>query len=284
MLCAAHNQSCGLKRLLGMSRAIWFFSHRECGARREWPLPVRNRRAAHSLINTIGEGRRAVTISDGSLTTRRTEQFKARGAAALLDLRMAAEVTVFLIALIWLVQALNVLDGYRFDNGLGIVGRSPSSLPHILTSPFLHANMDHIESNTPPLALLTFLAALGGLRRFLYAAAMIIVVGGLGTWLFSSPNTNTVGASGLIFGLLGYVAVRGLFARSLWQKVWQLAVGIAVFVYYQWTLVLLYPSSTVTAMHISWQGHLCGLLAGILAAVLMWRRDRRRDEEPLPAV
>ena len=225
-----------------------------------------------------------MSISDGSLTVRRGEQFKARGAAALLDLRMAAEVTVFLIALIWLVQALNVLDGYRFDNGFGIVGRSPSSLPHILTSPFLHASMDHIESNTPPLALLTFLAALGGLRRFLYAAAMIIVVGGLGTWLFSSPNTNTVGASGLIFGLLGYVAVRGLFARTLWQKVWQLAVGIAVFVYYQWTLVLLYPSSTVTAMHISWQGHLCGLLAGILAAVLMWRRDRRRDEEPLPAV
>jgi membrane associated rhomboid family serine protease len=226
-----------------------------------------------------------VSISGGSLNTNHTrgDQLKARGVAALLDLRLAAEVTVFVIGLIWLVQGVNVLDSYRLDSELGIVARSPSSLPHILTAPFLHVNMDHIESNTPPLALLTFLAALGGLKRFLFAVVTIVVVGGLGTWLVSPSDTYTVGASGLIFGLLGYVAVRGLFARELWQKVWQIAVGVAVFIYYQWTLVLLYPSATVTAMHISWQGHLCGLLAGILAAVLMWRRGRRLDDVAEPA-
>ena len=216
----------------------------------------------------------------------RGEQLKARGAAALVDLRLAAEVTVFAIGLIWLVQGINVLDGYRLDSELGIVARSPSSLAHILTAPFLHVSLQHIESNTPPLALLTFLAALGGIKRFLFAVATIVVVGGLGTWLVSPSNAYTVGASGVIFGLLGYVAVRGLFARELWQKIWQLAVGVAVFIYYQWTLVLLYPSATVNAMHISWQGHLCGLLAGILAAVLMWRRDRRADDvvKPPPIV
>jgi membrane associated rhomboid family serine protease len=226
-----------------------------------------------------------VSISDGSLSTseRRGDQLKARGAAALVELRLAAEATVFLVGLIWLVQGINVLDGYRLDGGFGIVARSPSSLPHILTAPFLHVSMDHIESNTPPLALLSFLAALGGIRRFLFAAATIVVVGGLGTWLVSPANVATVGASGLIFGLLGYVAVRGLFAPTLWQKAWQLVVGIAVFIYYQWSLALLYPSATVTAMHISWQGHLCGLLAGILAAVLMWRRGKRVGGEPQPA-
>jgi membrane associated rhomboid family serine protease len=224
-----------------------------------------------------------VSIPGSSLTTSRGDRIKARGAAVLVDVRVAAEVTIFLVGLIWLVQLFNVADGYRLDGEFGIVARSPSGLPHILTAPFLHASMEHIESNTPPLALLTFLAALGGIRRFLYAAAMIIVVGGLGTWLFSPPNTDTVGASGLIFGLLGYVAVRGLFAGTLWQKVWQIAVGVAVFIYYQWTLVLLYPSSTVSAMHISWQGHLSGLLAGILAAVLVWRRRKHFDEERQPA-
>jgi membrane associated rhomboid family serine protease len=224
-----------------------------------------------------------VSISGGSVETRKADRLKAQGASMLAELRVAAEVTVFVVALIWVVQAFNAADGYRLDGEYGIVARSLPSLPHIITAPFLHLGLDHIESNTPPLALLTFLAALGGIRRFVYAAAIIVVVGGLGTWLVSPSNSDTVGASGLIFGLLGYVAVRGLFARSPWQAVWQIAVGVAVFVYYQWTLVLLYPSATVSAMHISWQGHLCGLIAGILAAVLMWRRGRRLDAEPEPA-
>lgn len=224
-----------------------------------------------------------MSTSGGSLETSRTDRLKAQGASMLAEMRVAAEVTVFVVALMWVVQAFNAADGYRLDAEYGIVARSITDLPHIITAPFLHLGLDHIESNTPPLALLTFLAALDGIKRFLYAAAIIIVVGGLGTWLVSPGNTDTVGASGLIFGLLGYVVVRGLFARSVWQAVWQIAVGVAVFVYYQWTLVLLYPSATVNAMHISWQGHLCGLLAGILAAVLAWRRGRRLDDEPEPA-
>lgn len=246
-------------------------------------VPERNQTEANDAIGALGEGRRRVSISDSSLETSKTDRLKAQGASMLAELRVAAEVTVFVVALIWVVQAFNAADGYRLDADYGIVARNISSLPHIVTAPFLHLGLDHIESNTPPLALLTFLAALGGIRRFVYAAAIIIVVGGLGTWLVSPSNSDTVGASGLIFGLLGYVAVRGLFARSPWQAVWQIAVGIAVFVYYQWTLVLLYPSATVSAMHISWQGHLCGLIAGILAAVLMWRRGRRLDAELEPA-
>ncbi|MBS2961774.1 rhomboid family intramembrane serine protease [Actinocrinis puniceicyclus] len=224
-----------------------------------------------------------MSISGGSLEASRTDRLKAQSASMLAELRVAAEITVFVVALMWLVQAFNVADGYRLDAEYGIVSRSVSSLPHIITAPFLHLGLQHIESNTPPLALLTFLAALGGIKRFLYAVALIIVLGGLGTWMVSSSNTVTVGASGLIFGLLGYVVVRGLFARSLLRAAWQIAVGAAVFVYYQWTLVLLYPSSTVNAMHISWQGHLCGLIAGVLAAVLAWRRGGRLDDEPGPA-
>ena len=224
-----------------------------------------------------------MSISGGSVEPGRAVRLRAQGASVLAELRLAAEVAVFVIALIWLVQAFNAADGYRLDAHYGIIARSVPDLPHVITSPFLHLGVDHIESNTPPLALLTFLAALDGIKRFLYAATVIIVIGGLGTWLFSPAGSDTVGASGVIFGLLGYVGVRGLFARAPVQAAWQIAVGVAVFVYYQWTLALLYPSATVDAMHISWQGHLCGLIAGILAAVLMWRRGRRLDAEPEPA-
>jgi membrane associated rhomboid family serine protease len=187
----------------------------------------------------------------------------------------AAEASALLVALIWVVQGINVLDHYGLDQRFGIVSRVPSDLPYILTAPFLHVSMNHIESNTLPLAVLAFAAALGGFSRFCYATAIVVVVGGLGTWLFSPGRTVTVGASGLIFGYLGYVVTRGLFSRSAWQIV----LGVAVFAYYYWSLALLFPTSSVRAMHISWQGHLCGFIAGILAAYLTRRRRVARPRE-----
>ncbi|MBR7831539.1 rhomboid family intramembrane serine protease, partial [Actinospica sp. MGRD01-02] len=90
-----------------------------------------------------------------------------------------------------------------------------------------------------------------------------------GYWLLGPSDVTMVGASGLIFGYLGYLVARGFFAQSLWQAVWQLVLGVAVAVYYQWTLVLLYPSAEVNTMHISWQGHLTGLLSGIFGAIVL---------------
>ena len=194
------------------------------------------------------------------------------GKSVLFSVRTAVLITVAAIAAIWLVQGFNAADGYRLDGDLGLSARNLGSLPHILAVPFLHVSMEHIESNTVPLAVTTFLVALDGLRRYLYVTGIVIVVGGLGYWLLGPSNVTMVGASGLIFGYLGYLVVRGFFARSVWQAVWQLVLGVAVAVYYQWTLVLLYPSAEVTTMHISWQDHLTGLLSGIIAAVALGRR------------
>ena len=204
-----------------------------------------------------------------------------RGRSVLFSVRTAVLVTVAAIAAIWVVQGFNAADGYRLDGDLGLTARRLGSLPHIIAVPFLHVSMEHIESNTVPLAVTTFLVALDGLRRYLYVTAIIIVVGGLGYWMLGPSNVTMVGASGLIFGYLGYLVARGFFARSTWQAVWQLLLGVAVAVYYQWTLVLLYPSAEVTTMHISWQGHLTGLLSGIFAAVALGRRPAALEPTPL---
>lgn len=200
--------------------------------------------------------------------------------SVLFSVRTAVLVTVAAIAAIWVVQGFNAADGYGLDGEFGLTARSLGSLPHIIAVPFLHVSMEHIESNTVPLAVTTFLVALDGLRRYLYVTGIVVVVGGLGYWLLGPSNVTMVGASGLIFGYLGYLVVRGFFARSMWQAVWQLLLGVAVAVYYQWTLVLLYPSAEVTTMHISWQGHLTGLLSGVFGAVALGRRPAAIESSP----
>jgi len=207
-----------------------------------------------------------------------------RSRSVFFSVRTAAVVTVAAIVAIWLVQGFNAADGYRLDGELGLTARNLGSLPHIVAVPFLHVSVEHIESNTVPLAVTTFLVALDGLRRYAYVTGIIVAIGGIGYWLLGPSGVTMVGASGLIFGYLGYLVVRGFFAQSAWQAVWQLLLGIAVAVYYQWTLVLLYPSAEVNTMHISWQGHLTGLLAGVFAAIALGRRPAAIDPPHTPVL
>ena len=98
-------------------------------------------------------------------------------------------------------------------------------------SPLLHANWGHLAANTGPALVLGFLVTLAGLSRFLWATAIVWIVGGLGTWLIGnlgSPcgETDHIGASGLIFGWLTFLLVFGFFTRSGWQIV----IGLVVLV------------------------------------------------------
>ncbi len=190
--------------------------------------------------------------------------------AALRTWRNAALIMVGFVAVLWAVQLVDVATHYSLLR-FGIVPRSLSRLGDILSAPFLHVSWTHIESNTPPLFVLGLLVALAGLRRFLAVTAFVIVVAGLGVWLVSPSNTDTVGASGVVFGYLGFLLARGAIERRLLE----LAVAVAVGVGYWWTLPALLPGNPA----VSWQDHLFGLFAGILAAGL-WRSRRRAAVPP----
>ncbi|MER7766045.1 rhomboid family intramembrane serine protease [Kitasatospora sp. NPDC096140] len=180
------------------------------------------------------------------------------------DSRTALFTMLGIQAVIWSVQVLNWLDDYGLSREFGLRSEQLGDLPEMFTSPFLHFSWEHIEANSWPLFVLGFLAAVRGMQKFLLASLVIMVSGGLTVWLLESSNTVTAGASGMVYGYLGYVVLRGLLDR----KVLDAVVGVVVAVLYSSLLIGVLP----VAQGVSWLGHLGGLIGGLAAAVLLRNR------------
>jgi len=171
--------------------------------------------------------------------------------------QQAAIVIAAFVALLWVVEVINAASGGDLTDD-GIRPRQLGGLWGVLWAPLLHANFTHLESNTIPLLILGFLVLLGGLVRFGIVTAIVWLVSGIGVWLLGGTNTVVVGASGLAFGWLAYIIVRGVFTRRLVQ----LALGVVILLVYGGLLWGVLPG----ASGVSWQAHLFGAVGGILAA------------------
>ncbi|GAC58611.1 hypothetical protein GOHSU_44_00110 [Gordonia hirsuta DSM 44140 = NBRC 16056] len=173
-------------------------------------------------------------------------------------------VMVTITAGLFLIEAVDAAGGYRLDQH-GIVSRSADGLTGILWAPFLHADFAHLIANVIPGAVLGFLLLMA--RRFLVVTAVVWVVSGLGVWLIGPANAVTVGASGIVFGWLSYLLVRGLFNRMFGQVL----LGLVLLVVYGSVLWGVLPQQGP----VSWQGHLFGAAGGVLAAWMLAGRDSR---------
>ena len=116
---------------------------------------------------------------------------------------------------------------------------------------------------------------LSGVRVWLFVTATVIVLGGLATWLVAPSNTTIVGASGLVFGWLGYLLARAYFTR----RVKWIFTAVALLLFFGTLLGSLLP--TVDA-RVSWQSHICGFLAGVFVGWLLHPRKGVRTN-PSPA-
>lgn len=172
-------------------------------------------------------------------------------------------VILALITVMWALEIIDFVLGGALDR-YGIVAWQPEGLMGIFFAPFLHVGFAHLMANSLPLIILGFLAAVRGVGRFLWASLIIIVVGGLGTWITTQPGVTALGASGLVFGYFGYVMARGLFDR----RALDIVIGIGVAVAYYSLLWGLLPNQE----GISWQGHLFGLVGGVVAAWVLRRK------------
>jgi membrane associated rhomboid family serine protease len=168
---------------------------------------------------------------------------------------------VFLfLGAIWGVFLLDLVLPMVNFNDWGMVPRSLVGLLGIPLMPFLHAGFGHLISNSVPLFILLTLLA-GSRTRTWATVAEIAIVGGVLLWLFGRASDGQgavlyhVGASGLVYGLIAFLIVAGFREQRLVPMLVALAVGF----FYGGTLFF---GVLPTVKGVSWDGHLCGALAG----------------------
>jgi membrane associated rhomboid family serine protease len=194
--------------------------------------------------------------------------------------KVAGVTIIAFVALLYVIEFIDQLSNNRLDDD-GIRPLQVDGLWGILWAPLLHGGWPHLWANTIPALVLGFLVGLTGLGRFISATAIIWILGGLGTWLIGnigvqcpyvgvSCTSTHIGASGLIMGWLTFLILFGFFTR----QVWQIIVGVVVF--FSWGSVLLgvFPGT----LGVSWQGHLCGAIAGVVAAYVLAGPERKARE------
>jgi membrane associated rhomboid family serine protease len=163
---------------------------------------------------------------------------------------------------LWLIELLDLALGHVLDRVGAIVPREVSGIDGIVLAPFLHLGFGHLAANSVPLVLLGTFVLAGQTRRFLAVTAFVALVSGAVVWLVS--DAPVVGASGVVFGYLGYLLARGVVERQLWS----VAVAVLAGLLFGWQISGVLPGDP----SVSWQGHLSGFIAGIVAAILFRRR------------
>ena len=162
-----------------------------------------------------------------------------------------------MFAAMWIVFAVSAITGGALL-WLGVIPRTLLGIRGVLFAPFLHGSLTHIVSNSLPFLFLGWLVILRDPRHFLPVTLIAMIGSGMMAWLFGAAGSVHIGASGVIFGYLGFLMLSGWFARSFGS----IALSILVIVLWGGMVVGVVPGTT----GVSWQAHLGGLLAGIYAA------------------
>ncbi|MEM8950259.1 MAG: rhomboid family intramembrane serine protease [Pseudomonadota bacterium] len=169
------------------------------------------------------------------------------GAPSLID--RARPILIF-VGAIWVIHLLDLVLPLE---QLGLVPRSFLGLTGIVTMPFLHGSFAHLISNTLPLIILLVLMVISRPRPWT-TMILLTLISGVALWLFGRPALH-IGASGLIYALMGFLIAAGILERRLVPAVVALFVGVT------------YGMSIISGIlpgqpGVSWEGHLFGLLAG----------------------
>lgn len=160
------------------------------------------------------------------------------------------------------------LGGALYD--FGLEPRNLNGADGILFAPLLHGDFGHLGSNLGGFIVLASLTLIDGVRRFAKASAIIIILGGVLLWVFGR-NAIHIGASGWIFGLWAMVIAQAWYDRR-WRNI---VIALGVLIFYGSMALGFLPLQP----GVSFEGHMFGAIAGVVAARVL-ARPQRIDHRP----
>jgi membrane associated rhomboid family serine protease len=189
-----------------------------------------------------------------------------RAASVTGALKTQALVLFGTLAVLWAVFVVNTLLGGALLR-LGVIPRTTVGLRGILFAPFLHGSLSHIVANTIPFLALGWMVMLRDEKHFIPVTIAGMVGSGLLAWLLGAPGSVHIGASGVIFGYLGFLMLSGWYTRSFGS------ILLSVIVTLVWGSLVLGMMPTIPG--VSWQSHVGGFLGGVFAARSVSPRSRQ---------
>ncbi len=190
-----------------------------------------------------------------------------------------------MLAAMWLGFLLQWLGFFESCFG-AIIPLLPEGLLGIITAPLLHGNLDHIVSNSIPIAILMFLLY----QFYPKVATKVFVLGWLATgflvWILPPIDiftgnyyyTCTVGASGVVYVLAFFLFFSGVFRWNM--KL--LTISLLVVLYYGSLIWGIFPeelfSEITEPSKISWQAHLAGAVVGSLLAFIYKKSGEKKKK------
>jgi len=182
---------------------------------------------------------------------------------------LSAMIPFIVIVLMWLFKVVEILFEIDFSR-LGIHPLTSDGLAGIIMSPFIHADFNHLFSNSLPLFFLSVALF------YLYSEVALKIY--IFTWLFSGilvwiagREAWHIGASGIVYGLASF-----LFFSGIIRKYFRLVALSLLIVFLYGSMVWgIFPG---VYRNVSWESHMLGFFAGIVLAI--WYR-KEGPQEPV---
>ena len=167
------------------------------------------------------------------------------------------------LAVIWVAYFLDLILINVSFIPFGLLPRTMGGLFGIISCPFIHAGLFHLISNSVPLLVLLTVTAVFFKKDSFYIVTSIIILGGIMVWLFGRSSYH-VGASGLVYGLAGFLISFGVYKKKIIPLIISIIITFTYGISMLIGLLPIFPG-------VSWEGHLFGAIAGVITARLVSR-------------